>query len=161
MPSTTDEEFVKNYPRPPQIMFSTENIKVIALGEIIIQTNHSARILETYHPPTYYFPPNCVKEQFLRKNNVRPSFCEWKGIASYYNIKIGEKTINNSIWTYPNPSECFKEIAGWYAVYPQLMDSCWVNTEKVEAQKGGFYGGWITSRIQGPFKGDPEHPELI
>ena len=161
MPHTFEKEFVKDYPRPPQIVFSTELVKVVALGKVIIQTNYSARILETYHPPTYYFPPDCVLKQYLNKDNGRPSFCEWKGIASYFNIEVGNKVIKKAIWTYQKPSAYFEKIAGWYAVYPHLMDGCWVNNEKVESQKGGFYGGWITSRIKGPFKGDPEHPELI
>ena len=41
------------------------------------------------------------------------------------------------------------------------MDGCWINGEEVIAQPGGFYGGWISSAVVGPFKGDPNHPELI
>jgi hypothetical protein len=41
------------------------------------------------------------------------------------------------------------------------MDGCWLDGERITAQPGGFYGGWISSKVLGPFKGDPLHPELI
>ncbi|MEC8215539.1 MAG: hypothetical protein VX069_10770, partial [Cyanobacteriota bacterium] len=66
-----------------------------------------------------------------------------------------------AVWTYLSPSERFRDLAGWFALYPQKMDGCWVDDELVTPQQGGFYGGWITSRVEGPFKGDPNHPELI
>ena len=160
MTDKIQREFVKDYPRPPLLVESTESIQVIALGKTIIHATHSIRMLETYHPPTYYFKPESVNQNYLTKSS-RQSYCEWKGIASYFNIKVGNKTINNVAWSYKDPCQSYKKIAGWYAVYPQLMDSCWVNNEKVDAQVGDFYGGWITSRIVGPFKGDPEHPQLI
>ena len=91
----------------------------------------------------------------------RPSFCEWKGVASYFDVVVGDRRLNRAVWNYPNPSQRFLELAGWFALYPQMMDGCWVEGEPVVPQQGGFYGGWITSRVQGPFKGDPNHPELI
>ena len=89
------------------------------------------------------------------------SFCEWKGVADYFDVIAGGQRIHRAVWRYTTPTESFQTIAGWFALYPALMDGCWLNSEEVTAQPGGFYGGWITSAVEGPFKGDPSYPELI
>lgn len=154
-------ERVRDYPRPPRLEASQDQIRVEALGEILAETQRSLRVLETFHPPTYYLPPEAMNQGLLVPAPGRPSFCEWKGVASYYDVVAGEQRINRAVWTYNHPSERFRELAGWFALYPGQMDGCWVNGERVIPQQGGFYGGWITSQVEGPFKGDPSHPELI
>jgi len=154
-------ERVRDYPRPPRLETSQDQIRVEALGEILVETQRSLRVLETFHPPTYYLPPEAMNQGLLIPAPGRPSFCEWKGVASYYDVVAGEQRINRAVWTYNHPSERFRELAGWFALYPGQMDGCWVNGERVIPQQGGFYGGWITSQVEGPFKGDPSHPELI
>ena len=154
-------ERVSDYPRPPRLETSDEHIRVVALGQTLAETNRSLRVLETFHPPTYYLPPEAMRSELLKAVGGRPSFCEWKGVASYFDVVVGDRSLERAVWTYPSPSERFRELAGWFALYPQRMDGCWVNDELVTPQQGGFYGGWITSRVEGPFKGDPNHPELI
>ena len=154
-------ERVRDYPRPPRLEASQDQIRVEALGEILVETQRSLRVLETFHPPTYYLPPEAMNQGLLVPAPGRPSFCEWKGVASYYDVVAGEQRINRAVWTYNHPSERIRELAGWFALYPGQMDGCWVNGERVIPQQGGFYGGWITSQVEGPFKGDPSHPELI
>ena len=154
-------ERVRDYPRPPRLETSQDLVRVEALGEILVETQRSLRVLETFHPPTYYLPPEAMNQGLLVPAPGRPSFCEWKGVASYYDVVAGEQRINRAVWTYNHPSERFRELAGWFALYPGQMDGCWVNGERVIPQQGGFYGGWITSQVEGPFKGDPCHPELI
>ena len=154
-------ERVRDYPRPPRLETCQDLVRVEALGEILVETQRSLRVLETFHPPTYYLPPEAMNQGLLVPAPGRPSFCEWKGVASYYDVVAGEQRINRAVWTYNHPSERFRELAGWFALYPGQMDGCWVNGERVIPQQGGFYGGWITSQVEGPFKGDPRHPELI
>ena len=154
-------ERVCDYPRPPQLVFSSDHIRVEALGEILVETSRSLRVLETFHPPTYYLPPETFRQDLLIPVSGRPSFCEWKGLAKYFDLMVGQRRLEHAIWTYPSPTPRFKALAGWFAVYPARMDGCWGNEERVIPQQGGFYGGWITSQVEGPFKGDPNHPELI
>ena len=154
-------ERVCDYPRPPRLEQCSDRVRVMALGKVLAETSRSLRVLETFHPPTYYLPPESVDQTLLVPAGGRPSFCEWKGVAAYFDVVVGEGRLSRAIWTYSNPSERFRDLAGWFALYPGLMDSCWVNDERVQPQQGGFYGGWITSQVQGPFKGDPDHPELI
>ena len=154
-------ERVSDYPRPPRLEPSDEHIRVVALGQTLVETDRSLRVFETFHPPTYYLPPDAMNQGLLVPAAGRPSFCEWKGVASYFDVVVADRRLARAVWTYPSPSERFRELAGWFALYPQMMDGCWVEGERVVPQQGGFYGGWITSRVEGPFKGDPNHPELI
>jgi uncharacterized protein (DUF427 family) len=153
-------ERVADYPRPPALVACDQPIEVIALGEVLVQTNVSLRVLETFHPPTVYVPPEAVRLDLLEPAAGR-SFCEWKGVARYFSVVVGERRLERALWSYPQPTEAFAALAGWFALYPALMDGCWLDGERVQPQPGGFYGGWITSAVQGPFKGDPAHPELI
>ena len=153
-------ERVADYPRPPALVDSDQSIEVIALGEVLVQTTRSLRVLETFHPPTFYIPPEAMRLDLLEPATGR-SFCEWKGVARYFSVVVGERRIERALWSYPQPTPAFSPLAGWFALYPALMDGCWVDGEPVKPQPGGFYGGWITSAVQGPFKGDPAHPELI
>lgn len=146
------QESVWDYPRPPRLEASNKHLKIIFNGEIIAETNRAFRVLETSHPPVYYFPPEDVRMEFLTTANGS-SFCEWKGRAGYYDLQVGEKIVRNAAWFYPNPTESFKQIKDYLAFYPSKMDACYVNGELVQSQEGDFYGGWITSEIVGPFKG--------
>jgi hypothetical protein len=58
-------------------------------------------------------------------------------------------------WTYEEPTAAFAALAGAVAVYPAAVDACFVDGERVRPQEGGFYGGWITDDVVGPFKGAP------
>lgn len=153
-------ERVCDYPRPPALVASDQHVLVRALGELLAETRRSLRVLETFHPPAYYLPPEAVRTELLRPAAGR-SFCEWKGVARYCDVLVGERCLVRALWCYDDRTPAFSALAGWYAVYPALMDGCWLDGEAVRPQPGGFYGGWITSAVEGPFKGDPNHPELI
>jgi uncharacterized protein (DUF427 family) len=146
------QESVWDYPRPPRLEPSDKHLKIVFGGEIIAETTCAFRVLETSHPPVYYFPPGDVRTEFLTRANGS-SFCEWKGRAGYYDLRVGEKQVGNAAWFYPDPTRRFAELKDFVAFYPSKMDACYVNDELVRSQEGDFYGGWITSDIVGPFKG--------
>lgn len=159
-------ERVADYPRPPRLEPCRRHLRIEALGGLLAETDRSLRLLETFHPPTYYLPPDAFDLTLLQPSDGRPSFCEWKGLARYHDIVRGagtaaERRLRRAVWHYPNPVPAYAALAGWFAVYAGLMDGCWVDGELVIPQPGGFYGGWITADLTGPFKGDPAHPELI
>ena len=158
-------EQVGAYPRTPALVESSQLVRVEALGQLLAESRRSLRVLETFHPPTYYLPPEAVRQELLVPSSGA-SFCEWKGVARYFDVVLdgggpAERRLRRAVWTYPEPTSAFAALAGWFAVYPALMDGCWLDGEPVRPQPGGFYGGWITSQVQGPFKGDPLHPELV
>lgn len=147
-----DQESVWDYPRPPAVEAVKAHLRIIFNGEVIADTNKSYRVLETSHPPTYYLPISCFKEGSLIEG-THSTACEFKGVSFYYNIQNGDNIALNAAWGYPTPNRKFKEIKDHIAVYAHKMDACFVEDEKVKAQEGDFYGGWITSKVVGPFKG--------
>ena len=148
------QESVWDYPRPPRLEPSERHLQVIFNEKTIADTRRAWRVLETSHPPVYYIPPGDIEMAYLQPGNGR-SLCEWKGQAKYYTVVVGEKTAANAAWFYPNPTPAFTRIKEYVAFYPGRMDLCLVDGEEVTPQPGGFYGGWITSDVVGPFKGEP------
>ena len=148
------QESVWDYPRPPKLERFQGHIRIVFNGISIIDTNDIYRVLETSHPPTYYLPIPQFKPGVLEVNSAS-SFCEFKGMARYYDIQSGDKKVIKAAWQYPEASGIYKPMQNYVAVYAHLMDACFVNDERVSAQEGSFYGGWITSNVVGPFKGAP------
>jgi len=147
-------ESVWDYPRPPRVEQSSRKIRVVFNDTTIAETSRALRILETSHPPVYYIPPGDVQQRFLLPSDHR-SYCEFKGLATYYTLKVGEKVAENAAWSYHNPSSGYDSIKDYVVFYPGRVDACYVDGERVQAQEGDFYSGWITSDIEGPFKGGP------
>ncbi len=58
------------------------------------------------------------------------------------------------MWSYETPTAGFASLTGALTGYPALLE-CTVDGERVRPQDGGFYGGWITDDVVGPFKGGP------
>ncbi|GAC1650181.1 MAG: DUF427 domain-containing protein [Mycobacterium sp.] len=143
-----------DYPRPPRVEEFTGPITIELGGEIIASTNTAWRVLETSHPPSYYLPCACFRAGSLRPA-VGSSWCEWKGQASYFDLVTAASVAARAAWTYLDPTPGYRVIAGAVAVMPGRMDRCTVKGEDVTPQPGGFYGGWATSWIVGPFKGAP------
>jgi len=148
------QESVWDYPRPPRLEDTNKHIQVVFNDIVIVDTHSAKRVLETSHPPTYYIPPGDIKIEYLILM-PKSSFCEWKGIANYYTIRVGDKQAHNAAWFYPNPTANFASIKYHVAFYAHLMDACYVDGERVQPQPGNFYGGWVTHDIVGPFKGSP------
>jgi uncharacterized protein (DUF427 family) len=147
-------ESVWDYPRPPLVEATKRRIRVEHGDVTVADTTHAFRVLETSHPPAYYIPPEDVQMQYLRPSR-RHTFCEFKGRASYYDLAVGEEVVRDAVWYYPEPSPCYEVIRDHLAFYPGRVDACYVDEERVIPQAGDFYGGWITSDIEGPFKGGP------
>ncbi len=146
------EESVWDYPRPPVLVEDRREV-IVRVGEReIARSARAVRVLETASPPTFYIAPDDVDADCLMPAPGH-SFCEWKGSASYFDVQTPEQTIPAAAWAYLEPFPEFASIAGWLAFYPSKV-SCFVAGERVRAQAGGFYGGWITREIVGPFKGD-------
>jgi uncharacterized protein (DUF427 family) len=148
------QESVWDYPRPPRVESVDAHIQVIFNGVVIADTRQAYRVLETSHPPVYYLPPVNIQMDALAPAAGR-SFCEWKGMAFYYDILVKGKRARKAAWYYPGPTTGFEAIKDHVAFYASKMDTCFVDGERVRPQPGGFYGGWITDNITGPFKGEP------
>lgn len=148
------QESVWAYPRPPRVEPTSELVEVVLGGEVVARTTTALRVLETSHAPTYYLPRSAFAEGSLVPAD-ESSFCEWKGVAAYLDVVGGGAVAARAAWRYPTPTPPFAALVDHVAVYPGRMDRCLVDGEVVQPQPGGFYGGWITSRVAGPFKGVP------
>ena len=146
------QESVWDYPRPPKVEASPKRIQIWFNEIMIVDSQQTQRVLETSHPPAYYIPPTDIAMQYLGPISQQ-SYCEWKGMAHYYRIQVGNKRVEQAAWYYPEPNAYFAVLKDYVAFYPSRMDACLVDGEKVTAQPGDFYGGWITADIVGPFKG--------
>lgn len=147
-------ESVWDYPRPPATRSSGELVEVFFGGRSVARTTSSVQVLETSHPPTYYLPRDCFAPDVLRPASGS-TVCEFKGRAEYVDVVVGEHVAARAGWHYPDPVGAYAVLLGHLAVMPASMDGCFVDGERVRPQDGSFYGGWITSRVSGPFKGAP------
>ena len=148
------QESVWDYPRPPRLEEVGDTIRVMFAGETIAETDSAYRVLETSHPPVYYIPPADVRTDVLVAE-AGQSFCEFKGVAGYWTLAVGDLRSERAAWSYPDPTAAFLPIKDHIAFYASRVDACWVGEERVQAQQGDFYGGWITRKVVGPFKGAP------
>lgn len=148
------QESVWDYPRPPALDHSDHHVVVRFGGEVIADSHRPIRVLETSQPPAYYVPAVDVRTDLLRVADRR-TFCEWKGQATYWTVDTGTAAAEAAAWSYPDPTDRFRDMVDHLAFYAQQMDECTVDGEVVQANEGSFYGGWITSKVVGPFKGAP------
>ncbi|KAL8712718.1 MAG: hypothetical protein Q9225_006895 [Loekoesia sp. 1 TL-2023] len=145
---------VHNFPRPPLLEKTSRHLRIKWNGHLIADTKDAYWVLETTHPPTYYLPPDSILLPLTRSSHS--SYCEWKGAATYWNIAnpSDSSVVRNRIWSYPKPTDKYESIKDYLSFYAGPWD-CYVDGEKVQPQPGDFYGGWVTSDIEGPIKGGP------
>ncbi|MFM7064488.1 MAG: DUF427 domain-containing protein [Actinomycetes bacterium] len=146
------QESVWDFPRPPRLEPVADRLTVVVAGMVVADTTAGYRILETSQAPAYYFPPADVDLSCLHESRSQ-TWCEWKGAASYLDVVVGDRLVHDAAWTYRRPSPTFAPVADHLAFYAQKADRCTVGDEVVLPNDGDFYGGWITSRVVGPFKG--------
>ena len=153
-PAAPGQESVWNYPRPAIAEPTSAHIVIELGGIVIVDTRRAVRTLETSHPPSYYIPPEDIRADVLVPADGS-SFCEWKGHARYFDVVVATARQARAAWSYPDPTPPFHILRDHVAFYAAAMDACFVDGERAVPQPGGFYGGWITSRVAGPFKGVP------
>ena len=147
-------ESVWDYPRPPRLERTGARVTIVHAGRTIVDSDRCWRVLETSHPPVYYVPHDGIAEGVLEPGAGR-SYCEFKGVAGYWDVVAGTARVHRAGWSYEQPTAGYAELAGAVAFHPSRVDECRVAGELVQPQEGDFYGGWITADITGPFKGAP------
>ncbi len=148
------QESVWDYPRPPSAGVTGRHVVVELAGRVLADTRRAVRVCETSHPPVYYVPRDDVADGVLH-HAAGGSWCEWKGAATYWDLVVGERREAAVAWSYEEPSPGYEHLRSAVAFYPGRVDRALVDGEPVRPQLGGFYGGWITDDVVGPFKGEP------
>ena len=146
-------ERVWDYPRPPAVRPCLRRVRIELGGEVIADSTDALRVLETSHPPTIYLPPADVRGDLLSESRARSTWCEFKGAARYLDATVHGRTVHAVAWTFAEPAAGYEAIRDHVSFYPGRVDAAWMDDERVHAQDGDFYGGWITSDLVGPFKG--------
>lgn len=154
IPPGPGQESVWDYPRPPRVEPCRRRVRAVLADVIVADSTRALRVLETAGPPTVYVPVQDVLADHLRPARGT-SWCEWKGQAAYFDVVAGGRTAEQAAWAYPDPTPPFAALAGHVAFFAGRMDACCLDDELVTPQPGPFYGGWITSDVVGPFKGEP------
>ena len=148
------QESVWDYPRPPRVEPVPHRVRVEFGGIVLADSTAALRVCETSSPPAYYIPPADVEMSCLEPS-ARTSFCEWKGLASYWSVRVGDRVAKDAAWSYPDPDPGYEAIRDYLAFYPRRMSACYVGEHRVQPQPGLYYGGWVTPELVGPFKGAP------
>lgn len=147
------QESVWDYPRPPRVEPERRRLRVEHGDVRLAESRRALRVLETSSPPTLYVPPADVRTDLLEPTGEAP-LCEWKGRATSWRLR-GASDARAIAWSYASPFPPFEMLTSYLAFYPARVGGCFLDDERVRAQPGGYYGGWITNEITGPFKGDP------
>ncbi|WP_369068984.1 DUF427 domain-containing protein [Kineococcus terrestris] len=161
--SAPARESVWDYPRPPRLETAARRVRVLVdgvpLADAPAGSGLALRVLETSHPPTYYVAAAALDARLLRPA-AGSSWCEWKGRASYLDVLDADGAVvaAGAAWTYPDPVPAYRALAGAVAVPAGCAPGrvvCLLDEEEVRPQPGGFYGGWVSDELDGPFKGGP------
>ena len=154
VPPGPGQESVWDYPRPPRLEMAGRALRVEFAGIVLAHSRRVLRVIETASPPVYYVPPEDIRMGFFEASE-RETFCEWKGLARYWSIRVGERHADDAAWSYPRPDTGYEAIRGHLAFFSAKLDACYLDQERVTPQPKNYYGGWITADIVGPFKGEP------
>jgi uncharacterized protein (DUF427 family) len=144
---------VWDFPRPPRLAAEPREVRIDWGGVPVARTTRAVCVLETAHPPTNYIPWDDVERHLLRPE-PGGSFCEWKGPARYWSLINGDDRLPSHAWSYPQPLAGAEALAHCVAFYARAL-TCTVGGLPATPQPGGFYGGWVTPDLSGPFKGEP------
>ena len=147
-------ERVWDYPRPPAVA-PARPVRLLLAGHVLAESERALRVLETSHPPTIYIPRQDIDLSLLADSGAGGSWCEFKGAARYLDAVAGERRVEQAGWFYPDPTAGYEALRDHVSFYPGRVDEAWLGDERVQAQAGDFYGGWITADLVGPFKGPP------
>ena len=147
-------ERVWDYPRPPAVA-PARPVRLMLAGQVLAESERALRVLETSHPPTIYIPRQDIDLSLLADSAAGGSWCEFKGAARYLDAVAGERRVEQAGWFYPDPTAGYEALRDHVSFYPGRADEAWLGDERVQAQAGDFYGGWITADLVGPFKGPP------
>lgn len=156
-PVAPGQTSVWDYPRRPRVVAEPRELKVFLGGRLVAWTLKGLRVEETAHPPLYFFPPTDVDSTTLQASEHPPSLCEFRGMAHYLDVMVSfgdrQVTAPAGAYAYLTTLPGYDMLTHYVSFYAGAMDACLVDGVEATAQPGGFYNGWITPDVSGPFKG--------
>jgi uncharacterized protein (DUF427 family) len=107
---------------PITITAAPHRVRVTFAGHVVADTRRALVLAEASYAPVMYFPPEDVDLTMLERTDHKTR-CPYKGEASYYSIRAGERIAQNAVWSYQQPLAAVAAIAGHMAFYPNRVDS--------------------------------------
>ena len=125
-----ENEQVFVHPRDPYVRIDTiqssRKVRVELEGEIIAETDRPVLLFETGLPARFYIPKEDLRLDLLEPSDTHTA-CPYKGVASYYSIKLGDRRIKDVAWYYPYPHAEVGKIQDLVAFYPGKVDAIYVD----------------------------------
>ena len=109
---------------------SPRRVRVQFNGETIADSTDARLLFETRHLPVYYFPRSDVQMDLMRPTEHH-TFCPYKGTASYWTIRVGDKSSENALWGYPEPYDEVDAIKDYVAFYWDRVDHWYEEDEEI------------------------------
>ena len=109
---------------------SPRRVRVKFNGEWIADSTAAHLLFETRHLPVYYFPRADVRMDKLVATDHH-TFCPYKGRASYWTIRVGDKVLENAVWGYPDPYDEVPELKDFVAFYWDRIDGWYEEDEEI------------------------------
>jgi uncharacterized protein (DUF427 family) len=107
---------------------SPRRIRAVFGGETVVDSRHAKLLHEHEHLPVYYFPQAEVRMDLLEPTE-HSTRCPWKGEASYWSVRVGERVAENAAWSYPDPLEGAAPVADYVAFYWHKMEQ-WLEEDE-------------------------------
>jgi len=131
-----DEIFV--HPRDPykrvDVLASSRHVRVVVAGETIAESRRPRLLFETNHPIRYYIPKEDVRMELLEPSPTM-SRCPYKGIASYWSVRVGDKFLKDLVWSYLDPIPECPKIKGLLCFFQERRATIFVDREQVPVPK--------------------------
>ena len=97
-------------------------VRVVFNGHTVADTTRALVLQETTYKPVFYIPREDADMTSFERTD-HSTHCPYKGDASYYSIRVGERTSENAIWSYEQPYPAVAGIADRLAFYPNRVDA--------------------------------------
>lgn len=107
---------------PITITPGRSRVRVMLNGQTVADTRRALVLQEASYRPVFYIPRDDAQMAWLTKT-AHGTHCPYKGDASYYTIKAGDRVAENAVWSYETPYPAMHAIAGHLAFYPDCVDA--------------------------------------
>jgi len=133
-----EEQRVYAHARDPykrvDILPSSRHVRIVLGGVTIADTHRPQLLLETGLPIRYYIPEQDIRMEFLEATETTTR-CPYKGMATYWSARIGEKIFKDIVWSYHEPLPACTPIAHFLCVYNERVDAIYVDDERMPVPK--------------------------
>src|SRR5829696_3156191 len=147
---------------------SPRRVRVMFHGETIADSRRVKLLHETGNLPVYYFPKEDVRMDLLEESD-HTTYCPFKGDASYWSVKVGDRVADNAVWGYLEPLDSAPPLADYLAFYWRKMDHWYEEDEEVFVHPRDPYhrvdvlesSRHVRVSVNGEVVAETDHPKIL